>query len=81
MNRVVPNGTLRGVEGEGKISPIRSWVKRAAVNGVSSNKYFCVPLDSVFAAVYNNFKSGLSKSRFDIWRVKCLLEEKQNFDF
>ena len=23
MNRVVPNGTLRGVEGEGKISPIR----------------------------------------------------------
>ena len=63
LNRVVPNGTLRGVEGEGKISPIRSWVKRAAVNGVSSNKYFCVPLDSVFAAVYNNFKSGLSKSR------------------
>ena len=24
MNRVVPNGTLRGVEGEGQISPIRS---------------------------------------------------------
>ena len=23
LNRVVPNGTLRGVEGEGKISPIR----------------------------------------------------------
>ena len=23
MNRVVPNGTLRGVEGEGQISPIR----------------------------------------------------------
>ena len=24
LNRVVPNGTLRGVEGEGQISPIRS---------------------------------------------------------
>ena len=23
INRVVPNGTLRGVEGEGQISPIR----------------------------------------------------------
>ena len=23
LNRVVPNGTLRGVEGEGQISPIR----------------------------------------------------------
>lgn len=25
LNRVVPNGTLYGVEGEGKISPIRLW--------------------------------------------------------
>ena len=29
LNRVVPNGTLRGVEGEGQISPIR-WRKPAA---------------------------------------------------
>ena len=28
LNRVVPNGTLRGVEGEGKISPIRLWVRK-----------------------------------------------------
>ena len=25
LNRVVPNGTLRGVEGESQISPIRFW--------------------------------------------------------
>ena len=30
LNRVVPNGTLRGVEGEGKISPIR-FIKEARI--------------------------------------------------
>ena len=31
MNRVVPNGTLRGVEGEGQISPIR-FIEKGCVN-------------------------------------------------
>ena len=33
LNRVVPNGTLRGVEGEGQISPIRSEKENAALTG------------------------------------------------
>lgn len=28
LNRVVPTGTLRGVEGEGKISPIRLCIEK-----------------------------------------------------
>ena len=32
LNRVVPNGTLRGVEGEGQISPIRSSDKKGSVS-------------------------------------------------
>ena len=52
MNRVVPNGTLRGVEGEVKISPIRfpsefelyrytnSWIFLAddSLEGIGYNK-------------------------------------------
>ena len=35
LNRVVPNGTLRGVEGEGQISPIRcDMQKEASVEGL-----------------------------------------------
>ena len=39
MNRVVPNGTLRGVEGEGQISPIRysAMSKVAAVSGATGS--------------------------------------------
>ena len=32
LNRVVPNGTLRGVEGESQISPIRSSDKKGSVS-------------------------------------------------
>src|SRR5699024_7928099 len=31
LNRVVPNGTLRGVEGEGQISPIRLFFSISAI--------------------------------------------------
>ena len=33
LNRVVPNGTLRGVEGESQISPIRSSDKKDRDSG------------------------------------------------
>ncbi|WP_057571795.1 hypothetical protein, partial [Enterocloster clostridioformis] len=35
LNRVVPNGTLRGVEGEVKISPIRLTIYDIILNNLS----------------------------------------------
>ena len=51
LNRVVPNGTLRGVEGESQISPIRSSDKKGSVS------------DGILAIVY---RRGMSFGTFPV---------------